>query len=95
MEYPQIQIVNGRFMIPRVYPGQHGMQMSVKYYRHHKGWTTSQNFRDQVEILCVPESSVADLMNSHDRRLQFIAYDIKFDPITRFRMLAFRLLQAE
>lgn len=96
MEYPQILLVNGRFDNPRIYPGeQEGLRMSLEYYRHHKGWTKSQNFIDQVEILGVPQGRVDLLLDFHDIRMHYIGIINGFHPKIRFEELVQRLLEAD
>ena len=69
-------------------------RMSLVYYRHHQGWTRSQDFREQVEILGMSQEEVTDLIHVHDNWLEYFATRNKYGWLDCFRKLVFRLYRA-
>ena len=94
-EYAELEIdEDGDAHIPLTYPGQHGDTISLADYRHHKGWTASQNFRDQIERLHVTQEYAALLMLWHDYRMGAFGASNGHSPYSRFVRMTRRLLKA-
>lgn len=85
---------DGDALIPLTYPGQHGDTMSLADYKHHNGWTASQNFRDQVERLRVTQEWAGLIMNWHDIRMGALGASNGYSPYSRFVRMTRRLLKA-
>lgn len=95
MRYQRIWRDNNRLTLTFPYPGMDDSgKMSLAYYKHHRGWTRSQDFRDQVEILGVSQQEVTDMMQVHDNWLEYFATRNKYGLLDWFRKLAFRLYRA-
>lgn len=94
MQYPQLiykpEYDRHVYVLP--YPGADlDGEMSLAYYRHHQGWTRSQEFRDFMEFNNVSQQNVNVLMRIHDLNMWIYAVNNNFLPVDRFRNMALRL----
>lgn len=94
MQYPQLvyKPEEDKHVYDLPYPGCDRGQMSLAYYRHHEGWTRSQEFSDYMEFHNVSVENVTQLMRIHDMHMWIYAVNNDFLPLDRFRNMANRLL---
>jgi len=71
VQFPTIRrMIDDTPLLPRLYPGEEKNDvMRLDYIRFHRDWTTSSNFRRQIEILEISEEWEEDLKTEHDYRM--------------------------
>ena len=96
MQYPQIAFFqeSNAFLNVIPYPGENAETgaMSLQYYRHHQGWTRSQEFRDSIALHNLAPHDVNQLTHFHDLQMETIATQNGYTPLFRFRRLINRLV---
>jgi hypothetical protein len=82
MQYPQILHFpeNGAYLTLYPYPGEVQGCMSLAYYQHHQGWTSSQEFRDYMESHGVSEQDEHMLKRHHKIWMAMLAEKNGFGP---------------
>ena len=96
MQYPQIMhLHDGTFITPSPYPGEdyHTHEITYEYFRHHHGWTRSQEFNDYIAIHNMPQQDVNMIMHLHELWMSWIARVNGFKPLDLFRRLVLRLVK--
>lgn len=73
MHFPTIKLRNGVPILPYMYPGEVTQNMMrMNDIRFLKNWTTSSNFREQIEALEISHEWVEKLKCDHDNRMSLL-----------------------
>ena len=73
VQFPTITMIQGTPQLVGLYPGEERNDvMHLDYIRFHKDWTTSSNFRRQIEILEISEEWEEELKTEHDYRMDML-----------------------
>ena len=65
----------------------------VEWLRQLKGWTRSDNFQMQVEVLGLTQEKIADISNSHDRLVEQHEREWDIDARTRWANFVARYMR--
>ena len=98
LQYPTLRAAPtvGVVALPARYPGETAhWGMSREYYRHHKGWTSSSDFRDQIRDLQVTAEREVWVRSWHDDHMAELARLNGFDAVSCFNSLSSRLLRRD